>query len=118
VVEAEGENHFLGDAILLFPSRRAPVSVGAEAFVEVAAVVVDEEVAAVDDLFGDEEGGALGLRAVGFARALMSFSMAMMEVYSVPWAPETSARILPGFAPLMTTTGMLVAGSTPAGTSR
>src|SRR2546427_8621371 len=52
------------------------------------------------------------------SRALMSFSMAMMEVYSVPWAPETSARILPGFAPLMTTTGMLVAGSTPAGASR
>src|SRR2546427_2680205 len=52
------------------------------------------------------------------SRALMSFSMAMMEVYSVPWAPETSARILPGFAPLMTTTGMLVAGSTPAGALR
>src|SRR2546427_419959 len=67
VVEAEGENHFLGDAILLFPSRGAPVGVGAEAFVEVAAVVVDKVVAAVDDLFGDQEGGALGLRAVGFA---------------------------------------------------
>ncbi len=67
VIEAEGEDHFLGDAILLFPSRRAPVGVGAEAFVQVAAVVVDEVVAAVDDLFGDEERGALGLRAVGFA---------------------------------------------------
>src|SRR6267378_4307685 len=67
VIEAEGENHFFGDAILLFPSCWAPVGVGAEAFVKVAAVVVDEEVAAIDDLFGDEEGGALGLRAIGFA---------------------------------------------------
>src|SRR5437667_2909020 len=52
------------------------------------------------------------------SRAAMSFSMAMMETYSVPWAPETSARTLPGLAPLTMTTGMLVAGSTPAGTSR
>src|SRR5712692_4937905 len=52
------------------------------------------------------------------SRAAMSFSMAMMETYSVPWAPETRARILPGLAPFTTTTGMLVAASTPAGTSR
>src|SRR5229473_1806458 len=52
------------------------------------------------------------------SRSEMSFSMAMMDVYSVPWAPETRARILPGFAPFTTTTGMLVAASTPAGTSR
>src|SRR4029077_5647063 len=50
--------------------------------------------------------------------AAMSFSMAMMETYSVPWAPETRARTLPGLAPLTTTTGMLGAASTPAGTSR
>ena len=68
VVEAEGEDHFLGGAVLGFaalPGR--PVGVGAEALVEVAAVVVDEVVAAVDDFLGDEEGGAVGLRAVGFA---------------------------------------------------
>lgn len=52
------------------------------------------------------------------SRAVMSFSMAMMEAYSVPCAPETRARTLPGLAPLMTMTGMLVAASTPAGTSR
>src|SRR5712692_6451396 len=52
------------------------------------------------------------------SRAAISFSMAMMETYSVPWAPETSARTLPGLAPFTTTTGMLVAASTPAGTSR
>src|SRR6266478_9296700 len=52
------------------------------------------------------------------SRPTMSFSMAMMETYSVPWAPETSARTLPGLAPLTMTTGMLVAASTPAGTSR
>src|SRR6266478_8038560 len=52
------------------------------------------------------------------SRAAMSFSMAMMEVYSVPCAPETSARTLPGLAPFTTTTGMLVAASAPAGTSR
>src|SRR5258708_24513403 len=51
------------------------------------------------------------------SRAAMSFSIAMMETYSVPCAPETSARTLPGFVPLTTTTGMLVAASTPAGTS-
>src|SRR2546430_15416489 len=52
------------------------------------------------------------------SRAAMSFSMAMMETYSVPCAPETSARTLPGLAPLTTTMGMLVDASTPAGTSR
>src|SRR6267143_3265635 len=52
------------------------------------------------------------------SRAAMSFSMAMIETYSVPWAPETSARTLPGLLPLTTTTGMLVAASTPGGTSR
>src|SRR6266436_9103762 len=52
------------------------------------------------------------------SRAAMSFSMAMIETYSVPCAPETSARTLPGLAPFTTTTGMLVAASTPAGTSR
>ena len=67
-VEAEGEDHLFGNTILLVVARWTPVGVGAEAFIEVAAVVVDEVVATVDDLFGDEEGGALGLRAVGFAR--------------------------------------------------
>src|SRR5437660_11810 len=67
VVEAEGKDHFLGDAILSFVASGAPISVGAEALVEVAAMVVDEVVAAVDDFLGDEVGGALGLRAVGFA---------------------------------------------------
>src|SRR5216683_6296933 len=52
------------------------------------------------------------------SRAAISFSIAMMETYSVPCAPETSARTLPGLAPFTTTTGMLVAASTPAGTSR
>src|ERR1700694_5333588 len=52
------------------------------------------------------------------SRAAMSFSMAMMETYSVPWAPETSARTLPGLAPFTTTMGMLVAASTPAGAAR
>src|SRR6266478_6568906 len=52
------------------------------------------------------------------SRAAMSFSMAMMETYSVPCAPEMSASTLPGLAPLTITTGMLVAASTPAGTSR
>src|SRR5258708_22078114 len=52
------------------------------------------------------------------SRAAMSFSMAMIDTYSVPCAPETRARTLPGLAPFTTTTGMLVAASTPAGTSR
>src|SRR5713226_443967 len=50
--------------------------------------------------------------------AAISFSMAIMETYSVPWAPETSARTLPGLAPFTTTTGILVPASTPGGTSR
>src|SRR6266436_3518775 len=52
------------------------------------------------------------------SRAAISFSMAMMETYSVPCAPETSARTLPGLAPFTTMMGMLVAASAPAGTSR
>ncbi len=67
VIETEGEDHFLGGAVLGFAAGGPPVGVGAEAFVEVATVVVDEVVAAVDDFPGDEERGALGLRAIGFA---------------------------------------------------
>src|SRR5581483_2944330 len=48
----------------------------------------------------------------------ISFSTAMIDAYSVPCEPETSASTGPGFAPLTTTTGMLAAASTPAGTSR
>src|SRR5260370_358869 len=67
VVEAEGENHFFRGAVLRFAAGGSPVGVRAETLVEVAAVVVDEVVAAVDDFLGDEGGGAVGLRAVGFA---------------------------------------------------
>src|SRR5713226_9509050 len=67
VIEAEGEDHFLRGAVLGFAAGGAPVGVRAEALVEVAAVVVDEVVAAVDDFLGDEVRGALGLGAVGFA---------------------------------------------------
>ena len=54
--------------------------------------------------------------SAGFSRP-MSFSSAMIEVYSVPCAPATSASTGPGFAPFTTATGMLRAASTPAGTS-
>src|SRR5437016_3880806 len=47
-----------------------------------------------------------------------TISIGMMEVYSVPWAPETRARTGPRFSPLMTMTGIFVAASTPAGTSK
>jgi hypothetical protein len=45
------------------------------------------------------------------------FSSAMIEVYSVPCEPATSASTGPGFAPWTTATGILKAASTPAGTS-
>src|SRR5882672_3484151 len=67
VIKAEGEDHILGGAVLRFPAGGSPVGVGAEALVEVAAMVVNEVIAAVDDFLGDEERSALGLRAVGFA---------------------------------------------------
>src|SRR5467141_495865 len=67
VIKAEGEDHILGGAILRFPAGGSPVGVGGEALVEVAAMVVDEVIAAVDDFPGDEERSSLGLRAVGFA---------------------------------------------------
>jgi hypothetical protein len=38
-----------------------------EALVEVAAVIVDQVVRAIHDLFGDEEGSAVRLRSIGFA---------------------------------------------------
>src|SRR5207237_4259142 len=66
VIEAEGEDHFLGGAVLGFAASGAPVCVGAKALVEVAAMVVNEIVAAVDDFLSEEVGGALGWRAVGF----------------------------------------------------
>src|SRR5579864_3612849 len=42
----------------------------------------------------------------------------MIDAYSVPCAPETSASTGPGLAPWKTTTGIEAAASTPAGTSR
>src|SRR4029077_13168443 len=41
-----------------------------------------------------------------------------IDAYSVPCAPETNANTGPGLAPRTTTTGIDVAASTPAGTSR
>jgi len=53
------------------------------------------------------------------SRAAISFSMAMMEAYSVAVGAEISARTLPGLgAVLPHDVRMFVAGSTPAGTSR
>src|SRR5438067_8502289 len=54
--------------------------------------------------------------SVGFSIPI-NFSSAMIEVYSVPCAPATSASTGPGFAPWKTATGMLRPASTPGGTS-
>jgi len=48
----------------------------------------------------------------------MTFSKVMMEAYSVPCAPETSASTGPGLFPRTTTTGIEVAASTPAAISK
>src|SRR5579863_6497698 len=50
-------------------------------------------------------------------RCWITRSSAMMDVYSVPCAPLTSAKTGPGFEPRMTATGMRVPASDPAGTS-
>ena len=63
---------------------------------------------------GDKDNGAGDLRGI---KSVDEF-FAMMDVYSVPWAPETRARTGPRFSPLMMMTGILVAASTPAGTSK
>ena len=47
----------------------------------------------------------------------MSFCIAMIDVYSVPWLPETNATIGPGCAPRITATGIESAESVPAGTA-
>src|ERR1700694_5128549 len=47
VIEAEGEDHVLGCAVLRFPAGGSPVGIWAQALVEVAPVVVDEGLAAV-----------------------------------------------------------------------
>jgi hypothetical protein len=54
--------------------------------------------------------------SAAFSRSI-SRSTAMIEAYSVPCDPATMASAGPGLAPCTTTTGMLVAASTPAGTS-
>ena len=54
--------------------------------------------------------------SAGFSMPI-NFSSAMIEVYSVPCEPATSASTGPGFAPWKTATGMLNAASLPAGTS-
>src|SRR5262245_37273175 len=48
----------------------------------------------------------------------ISLSTAMIEAYSVPCEPATTASTGPGLAPWTTVTGMLVAAPAPAGTSR
>src|SRR5258708_29516590 len=67
VVEAEDEGHLFGNSVLLGAAAEHPIGIRATAFVKVAAVEVDEVVTAVNDFFGYEVGGALGLRAIGFA---------------------------------------------------
>src|ERR1051326_1739188 len=47
----------------------------------------------------------------------MSRCIAIMELYSVPWLPETNATVGPGRTPRMTATGMSSAESDPAGTA-
>src|SRR3954463_16454258 len=47
----------------------------------------------------------------------MSFCIAMMDVYSVPWLPETNATVRPGFMPRTTATSMRSAESEPGGTA-
>jgi len=51
------------------------------------------------------------------SRDWISFSSAMMDAYSVPCEPETSASTGPGFAPRNTATGIEAVASGPAGTS-
>src|SRR5579863_1097346 len=41
----------------------------------------------------------------------------MIDAYSVPCKPDTSARTAPGLEPRITATGIEVAASTPPGTS-
>src|SRR5438552_12179301 len=52
--------------------------------------------------------------SAGLSRPI-NLSSAMIEAYSVPCAPETSASTGPGFAPWKTATGMLSPASLPAG---
>ena len=47
----------------------------------------------------------------------ITFSSAMIDAYSVPCAPDTSASVGPGFAPVTVTIGIERPGSDPAGTS-
>src|ERR1043166_1176650 len=54
--------------------------------------------------------------SAGFSMPI-NFSSAMIDVYSVPCAPATSASTGPFRAPWITATGMLKAASLPAGTS-
>ena len=46
----------------------------------------------------------------------MSLVSATIEAYSVPWLPAMNATTLPGFAPLITATAIVVAASEPRGT--
>jgi hypothetical protein len=82
VVEAKGEDHFFGNAVLLGFAGGSPVGVWAEALVQVAAVVVDQVVAAINHLSRDQERSPLGLRAVGLAgvEAIHAFAVDRIDV--------------------------------------
>src|SRR6202166_5430708 len=67
VIQAKSENHLLRDVVLRVFAGGSPVSVGPEALVEVSAVIVDQVVRAIHDLFSDEQRRAIRLRSIGFA---------------------------------------------------
>jgi hypothetical protein len=80
VVEAEREDHAARDVVELRVSGLRPVGVRAQVLVEVAAVQVDEVVAALHDLPRHREQRALGLRSVGAPRVETVHALAVHRI--------------------------------------
>ena len=68
VVETEGEHHAARDLVLPLIAGHRPVPVRPEALVQIAAVEIDQVIALLDDLLGDRERRAIGLRPAGIPR--------------------------------------------------
>ena len=82
MIQAKGKGHVASDGILLVVAGLRPVAVRAEVLIQVAAVVINQIIAALHYLFGDQVGGALGLGAILLARikAIHAFAVYRVDV--------------------------------------
>ena len=71
----------MGNRILLLIAGLGPITIGAQVFIEIAAVIIDEVVAALHDLLGDEVRNPVGLGAIDFAGIKAVHALAVHRIH-------------------------------------